>query len=73
MSKNFLGWKFPIEFNIYSKSVECTNSLYESVRNSLYILLTTTQGERLMELEYGCNVNSIMFKTLDLNLKTFIS
>ena len=37
------------------------------------MLLTTTQGERIMELEYGCDLNSIMFKPLDLNLKTFIS
>ena len=73
MSENYLGWKFPITFNKYSKTVDSTNSLEESIKTSLYLLLTTTQGERIMELEYGCDLNSIMFKPLDLNLKTFIS
>lgn len=73
MSENYLGWKFPITFNKYSKTVDNTTSLDESIKTSLYLLLTTTQGERIMELEYGCDLNSIMFKPLDLNLKTFIS
>ena len=73
MSENYLGWKFPITFNKYSKTVDNTTSLEESIKTSLYLLLTTTQGERIMELEYGCDLNSIMFKPLDLNLKTFIS
>ena len=73
MSENYLGWKFTITFNKYSKTVDNTTSLEESIKTSLYLLLTTTQGERIMELEYGCDLNSIMFKPLDLNLKTFIS
>lgn len=73
MSEKYLGWKFPINFNKYSKSVDSTNSLEESIKTSLYLLLTTTRGERIMELEYGCDIASIMFKPLDLNTITFIS
>ena len=66
-----LGWKFPPTFNKYSKSVE-TVSDKDSIRESLYVLLTTTRGERLMVLDYGCDINTLAFKNLDLNLTTFI-
>ena len=66
-----LGWKFPPTFNKYSKSVE-TVSDKDSIRESLYVLLTTTPGERLMVLDYGCDINTLAFKNLDLNLTTFI-
>ena len=73
MSSGFIGWKFPVVFNKYSRSVDVVDSLDDSIKESLYVLLTTTPGERLMELEYGCNIKSIAFKPLDLNLKTYIS
>ena len=66
-----LGWKFPPTFNKYSKTVE-TVSDKDSIRESLYVLLTTTRGERLMVLDYGCDINTLAFKRLDLNLTTFI-
>ena len=37
MSENYLGWKFPITFNKYSKTVDNTNSLEESIKTSLYL------------------------------------
>lgn len=73
MSSGFIGWKFPVVFNKYSRSVDVVDSLDDSIKESLYVLLTTTPGERLMELEYGCNIKSIAFKPLNLNLKTYIS
>ena len=73
MINNFKGWKFPIIFNKYSRTVETTNSLNESIKDSLYILLTTIWGERILELDYGCGLNTVAFKNLDINLKTFIS
>ena len=73
MTERFLGWKFPTIFNKYSRSVDVVDNLEDSIRESLFVLLTTTPGERLMELEYGCDIKSIAFKPLDLNLKTYIS
>lgn len=72
MSKEYLGWKFPPSFNKFSKSVDVVDN-ENSIKESLYILLTTIPGERLMELDYGCDIQSILFKPLDLNVKTYLS
>ena len=72
MSKEYLGWKFPPSFNKFSKSVDVVDN-ENSIKESLYILLTTIPGERLMELDYGCDIQSILFKPLDLNAKTYLS
>ena len=61
-----IGWHFPVTFNKYSQSVE-TSTGRQSIKESLSILLSTTCGERLMELEYGCNLNKLVFSTLNLN------
>ena len=45
----------------------------QSINESLQVLLTTIPGERLMELDYGCDLTILAFKNLDLNLKTFIT
>ena len=72
MSKEYLGLKFPPSFNKFSKSVDVVDN-ENSIKESLYILLSTIPGERLMELDYGCDIQSILFKPLDLNVKTYLS
>ena len=71
MSFKILGWKFPPMFNEYSHTVEMVSDK-ESIKESLYVLLTTTPCERLMVLDYGCDLNALAFRKLDLNLTTFI-
>ena len=72
MDNDCLCWKFPPSFNKFSKSVDTVNN-EKSIKESLYILLSTIPGERLMELDYGCDIQSTLFKPLDLNVKTFLS
>ena len=72
MNGDYLGWCFPPSFNKFSKSIDISSD-EESIKESLYILLNTIPGERLMELDYGCDIQSILFKPLDLNIKTFLS
>ena len=67
-----IGWQFPIVFNKYSQSVE-TSQGNQSIKESLRVLMTTTCGERIMELEYGSDINKIAFKNLDLNTITYIT
>lgn len=66
-----VGWKFPPSFNLYGGSVEVVKG-NQSIQESLFTLLTTVPGERNMELEYGCDVNSLAFGILDQNTKTFM-
>jgi phage baseplate assembly protein W len=67
-----VGWGFPPSFDIYSKSVELVQDK-QDIQESLRILLNTTPGERIMELDYGCDLSPLAFQQLDLNLKTFMT
>ncbi|WP_276363720.1 GPW/gp25 family protein [Daejeonella sp. H1SJ63] len=65
------GWSFPPEFNITSQSVEMTEKV-DDIYKSLEILLTTKVGERIMQPKYGCNMDELIFESLDTATKTII-
>jgi uncharacterized protein len=70
---NFLGrgWSFPPVFHQQSKQVEMTEKV-DDIEKSLHILLTTTMGERIMQPRYGCNMEDLLFESLDTATKTII-
>ena len=43
------------------------------VQSSLEILLSTRPGERVMEPNYGCNLDELLFEPLTTTLKTYIT
>ena len=73
MEDNILvGWKFPPSFNLFGGNVDVVKGA-PSIKESLFTLLTTVPGERNMELDYGCDINSLAFGVLDQNTKTFMT
>lgn len=70
-SNSFLGrgWSFPPSFNQTSREVEMLSGA-EDIESSLRILLSTRLGERVMQPKYGCNVDDMIFQTLDTTLET---
>ena len=73
LQNNFLGtgWSFPPTFDKQRKAVQMTEKV-DDIEKSLQILLTTTIGERLMQPRYGCNMEDLLFETLDTTTKTII-
>lgn len=67
--KTFLGvgWKFPPTFDKKAGSVILVSE-EEDIRESLRILLSTKKGERVMLPEYGCDMNHMVFESIDNNL-----
>lgn len=65
------GWSFPPEFRKETKSVKMLQDEAD-INSSLEILLSTRLGERVMVPDYGCNLNELLFKPLNLTLKTYI-
>lgn len=61
------GWAFPVEFDLDSGTVELVSD-YQDIEESLNILLSTSLGERVMQPEYGCNLNDYMFEALNSTL-----
>jgi phage baseplate assembly protein W len=59
------GWGFPVQFKHKGK-VELVNGL-EDIRQSLWILLSTNPGERIMHPSFGCGIKQHVFDTVDEN------
>ncbi len=71
--KSFLGtgWSFPPEFDIKFRKVTMVSD-EEDIKESLHLLLTTRLGERIMLPKYGCNLEEMLFRPLNLTVKTEI-
>lgn len=66
------GWGFPPEFSKTTASVLLTEG-EDDIEKSLEILLSTRLGERIMVPGYGCNLEELLFKPLNLTLKTYVT
>ena len=71
--KSFLGrgWSFPPEFQKETGAVKMLEDEAD-IKSSLEILLATRPGERIMLPEYGCNLEELLFKPMNLTLKTYV-
>ncbi len=71
---NFLGrgWSFPPTFKREIPGVQMLEKEAD-VASSLEILLSTTLGERIMLPDYGCNLEELLFESLDTTMKTIIA
>ena len=78
MAKQFInddflgrGWSFPPTFSAQLKEVEMTEK-EDDIEKSLQILLTTAIGERVMEPKYGCNMDELLFESLNITTQTIL-
>ena len=61
MAQEFLGvgWKYPVQLN-QERVIE--RSQYEQkVRESIWIILSTAPGERVMRPNFGCGIHAFVF------------
>lgn len=65
--KSFLGrgWAFPPRFNNQTQAAEMVSDELD-IEESLFLLLSTTPGERVMRPSYGCDLQSMVFEQIDL-------
>ncbi|MDQ0639632.1 phage baseplate assembly protein W [Pedobacter sp. W3I1] len=75
---NFLGkgWAFPPEIVKYEGMKRFATNMVSDVTDinqSLEILFGTAVGERVMQAEYGCNVEDMIFEPINVTLVTRIT
>jgi uncharacterized protein len=61
------GWSFPPSFSLGGADVALVSGT-EDIHQSLQILLSTRLGERVMQDEFGCALDSILFEEVDQGL-----
>lgn len=66
------GWAFPVSFRKGSHTVELSEE-EQDVRESLIILLKTVLGERVMQPDYGANMEDLVFESINVTTATLIT
>jgi uncharacterized protein len=66
MPRAFLGsgWGFPVQPDPDTCAIE-TAAYEQSVRQSVWIILGTAKGERVMRPEFGCDIYDLVFEIND--------
>jgi len=61
MSKEFLGvgWKFPVRVN--AKGGISYSRREQDIEESIWLILGTVKGERLMRPDFGCGIHNLVF------------
>jgi phage baseplate assembly protein W len=74
MRREFLGrgWSFPPTFDRARGGVDMLEDEAD-IASSLEILLATALGERTMLPQYGCNLDELVFESLDTRMKTLMA
>ena len=61
------GWSFPPAFSHGGYGVDMVDN-EEDIRQSLIILLSTVKGERVMQPDYGANMDELLFERLSVSV-----
>lgn len=61
------GWAFPPQFKKMNRNAVMV-SREEDIQQSLYILLSTYPGERIMNPGFGCNLRQFIMEEVDQTL-----
>ncbi|MFC1603754.1 GPW/gp25 family protein [Planctomycetota bacterium] len=61
------GWSFPTSFTQGGGEVEMISGP-DDIHQSLQVLFATQLGERVMQDEFGCDLNSFLFEEIDQGL-----
>lgn len=64
------GWAFPLDFS--NDNCVKISEKAKNIQESLYLLLRTYPGERLMHPDFGCRLRDYSFKIFDSTVATQI-
>ena len=65
------GWSFPPAFTAGGEKILMTSGI-QDIENSIHILLSTALQERVMQPTYGCNLDSMLFESMNEHFKTYL-
>lgn len=66
------GWEFPPVFDKNENGVRLISDLKE-IENSIYVILHTAIGERVMRRSFGTNLHQLIFESLTENMKVYMA
>jgi len=72
MAKEFLGrgWKFPV--NVGTDGQMAMSEYEQDIREAIWIILSTSKGERVMRPDFGCGIHDFIFASINTSTLTLI-
>ena len=58
-----VGWKFPLQ--VTARGTIASARQEQRVEESLFLILSTAKGERVMRPEFGCDIHDLVFSLND--------
>lgn len=73
MNRAFLGrgWSFPPQFDRAARGAVMLEEETD-IQSSIEILLSTRLGERVMQPTYGCNLDDMVYESMNLTMLTYL-
>nr|QNO51317.1 hypothetical protein HDBBLJII_00014 [Methanosarcinales archaeon ANME-1 ERB6] len=65
MAKEFLGrgWRFPVNVTPAGKIMMSEHE--EDIKEAIWLILSTSKGERVMRPDFGCGIYEFVFATIN--------
>ncbi len=60
------GWKFPLQVTPNGKIAQSKNE--QRIEESIYLILSTAKGERVMMDDFGCGIHDLVFESNTSNI-----
>jgi phage baseplate assembly protein W len=57
------GWKFPVKNDLQGNLVLSRGE--EDIKEAIWIILSTSRGERMMRPEFGCGIHDLVFSPIN--------
>jgi Bacteriophage baseplate protein W len=72
MNDDFLGigWAFPLQVDTGGRIK--LSSYEEDIKEAIWIILSTSKGERVMHPEFGCGIHDYVFSVVDTSTLTLV-
>ncbi len=66
MGKEFLGrgWKFPVAVEAATGKISMSE-YEEDIKEAIWIILSTSKGERVMRPDFGCGIHDFVFASMN--------
>lgn len=55
-----IGWKFPLQVTPAGRIAQARNE--QRIEESIYLILSTAKGERVMLPDFGCGIHDLVFE-----------
>ena len=65
------GWQFPVVADEITGQIK-ESSYEENIKQSIYLIIMTRKGERVMRPDFGCDIHQFMFDTVDYTTLTIM-